>query len=102
MPAWRRSSAGGRGRRRAVSLGYCRPFEISIVGDGLDALLQRDHLVMAGHYRDGAELQPFRPDFCRRRGTHCLKTINAEIDAAKRAGRQKRGHHQRQYSVLCR
>src|ERR1022692_2523739 len=32
-------------------------FEIGIVGYGLDPLLQRDHLIVTGHYHNGAEFQ---------------------------------------------
>ncbi len=34
-------------------------FEIGFVADGLDALLKRNHFVVARHHRDRAKLQPF-------------------------------------------
>ena len=40
-----------------VPFGVVDVFEIGLVGDGLDALLQRDHFVVAGHDRDRAEFQ---------------------------------------------
>jgi hypothetical protein len=64
MPARHSSPAGDPvrdGCRRHTAGGVrCRrpPAEIGIVADRLDALLQGDDLVVAGHHGHGAELQP--------------------------------------------
>jgi hypothetical protein len=40
-----------------VALGVIDLLQVGIVSDRFDALLQGDDLVVAGHYRHGAELQ---------------------------------------------
>ena len=35
-------------------------FQIRVVGDGFDPFLQGNDLIVTGHYRDSAKLQPFR------------------------------------------
>jgi len=43
-----------------VALRVVDVFKIGVVGDRFDALLQRDHLVVASHHDDGPELEAFR------------------------------------------
>ena len=50
------SSAGAR-HVEQVPLRLVDVLEIRFVGHGLDALLERDDLVVAGHHRDGAKLE---------------------------------------------
>ena len=44
---------------KEIALGVVDLFNVSIVRDRLDAVLQWDHLVVAGHHNRCAELQPF-------------------------------------------
>ena len=48
----------GAGDVEQVPLGVVDLLQVGVVADGLDALLQRNDLVVAGHHDDGAELQP--------------------------------------------
>ena len=48
----------GAGDVEQVALGVVDFLQIGVVADRLDALLQGDDLVVAGHHGHGAELQP--------------------------------------------
>ncbi len=43
-----------------MALGVIDLLQVGIVGNRLDALLKRQHLVVARHHRDRSELQPLR------------------------------------------
>jgi hypothetical protein len=51
-------AGAGAGDVEEVALGVVDLFEVGLVGDGLDALLQRQHLVVAGHDGDGRNSRP--------------------------------------------
>jgi hypothetical protein len=51
--------SGARARDvQQVAFGVVRLFEVRLLGDVLDAVLGRNHLVIAGHHSHGAKRQP--------------------------------------------
>jgi hypothetical protein len=50
----------GTGDIEQVTLGVIDLLQISVVADCLDALLQRNYLVVASHHGDGPKFQPLR------------------------------------------
>ena len=52
-------ASSGAGDVEQVALGVIDFLQIGVVADGLDALLQGNDLVVAGHYCHGAELKTF-------------------------------------------
>jgi len=50
----------GAGNVQQVAFGVIDLLQVGVVTDRLDALLQRDDLVVAGHHHHGAELQALR------------------------------------------
>ena len=53
-------SGSGTGNIQEVAFGVVNLFKVCIIANLLNSLLQRNHLVVASHYRYRAELQAFR------------------------------------------
>jgi hypothetical protein len=57
-------AGSGTGDIQQVALGVVDLFEIGLVGNALDPLRQRDHLVVAGHSENCTECQTFGQMHC--------------------------------------
>ena len=81
---------------KEVALGVADLFYVRIIRDRLDAVLQWDHLVVAGHHNRCAELQPF----CQVHGadtglpTGCLHML---VQHAERNASSGDGSHRPRY-----
>ncbi len=79
-----------------VTLGVVDLFNVGIVSDRLDAFLQWDHLVVAGHHNHCAELQPF----CQVHGADTglpIGCLNMLVQHAERNASSGDGSHRPQY-----